>query len=132
MSYLDIAGLLLTAGEAICTGSGLAARAGVLDGQKATTNKQCWSFQTPLGPKTHWVANARWVKSDNGKLWTCSGVSAGIDGFLAMVEHAYGKDANGVSFGDRVSDEIEYNRVRDSSDDPFAVKCKVKDVLPQA
>lgn len=104
----------------------------MLDGQKATTNKVAWSTQTPLGPKTHWVANARWVQSDGGKLWTASGVSAGIDGFLAMVEHAYGNDDQGVSYADRVSDSMEYNRVRDSGDDPFAAKNKVQDVLPQA
>ena len=45
---------------AVCNGAGLAARAGILDGQKATTNKQLWPAITALGPKTHWVARARY------------------------------------------------------------------------
>jgi len=34
----------------ICTGSGLAARAGVLDGKRATTNKRAWKETTALRP----------------------------------------------------------------------------------
>lgn len=62
----------------ICTGSDLLARAGILDGQRATTNKKAWGRVTPNGKKTHWIANARWV--DSGRAWTTSGVTAGIDG----------------------------------------------------
>lgn len=116
----------------VCTGAGIAARAGVLDGQQATTNKVAWSTQTPLGPKTHWVAKARWVVSDGGKLWTASGVSAGMDGFLALVDQIYGKDERGMSYADAVSDGMEYSRIKDSGDDPFAVKNSVQDVFPQA
>lgn len=36
----------------VCTGSGLAARAGVLDGKKATTNKWAFGETSKLGPKT--------------------------------------------------------------------------------
>lgn len=49
--------------KAVCTGAGLAARAGILDGQQATSNKVAWKSQTVLGEKTHWVANARYVAS---------------------------------------------------------------------
>jgi len=39
----------------VCTGSGLAARAGVLDGKKATTNKWAFGETSKLGPKTQYV-----------------------------------------------------------------------------
>jgi putative intracellular protease/amidase len=34
----------------VCTGSGLAARVGVLDEKRATTNKRAWDESTALGP----------------------------------------------------------------------------------
>jgi hypothetical protein len=58
---------------AVCNGAGLAARAGVLDGHKATTNKQMWKAITPLGPKTHWVAHARY-----GHIPFCPAISSRI------------------------------------------------------
>ena len=59
----------------VCTGAGIAARAGVLDGKFATTNKQAWNGTITRGPKTKWVAKARWVV--DGNVWTSSGVQAG-------------------------------------------------------
>lgn len=57
----------------ICTGSGLAARAGIMDGYMATTNKAAWQSILPMGPRVKWVSPARYVI--DGKLWTSSGVS---------------------------------------------------------
>ena len=57
----------------VCTGAGLAARAGVLDGRYATTNKIAWAEMNGYGPKVKWVAPARWVV--DGNVWTSSGVS---------------------------------------------------------
>jgi len=57
----------------ICTGAGLAARSGVLDGRYATTNKAAWATVQAMGPKVKWVAPARWVV--DGKVWSSSGVS---------------------------------------------------------
>lgn len=107
----------------ICTGSALLARAGVLDGHKATTNKKAWARVTPEGPKTHWIARARWVTS--GNVWTSSGVSAGTDGMVAFIGAVYGDDV-----ADRVCDVIEYERVKDSGDDPFADSNGCKDLPP--
>lgn len=56
-----------------CTGAGIAARAGVLDGKRATTNKKAWSIITPMGPQVQWVSPARWTV--DGNIWTSSGVS---------------------------------------------------------
>jgi len=72
----------------ICTGSLLAAQAGVLDGKRATTNKRAWARVPPFGPRTYWDAKARWVES--GNVWTTAGVSAGIDGMLAFITKMYG------------------------------------------
>ncbi|KMU76795.1 ThiJ/PfpI family protein [Coccidioides immitis RMSCC 3703] len=62
---------------AICTGVGLAAKAGVLDGKRATTNKASWGRIVPSGPRVKWERRARWTV--DGKLWTSSGVTAGLD-----------------------------------------------------
>lgn len=107
----------------ICTGSDLFARAGILDGEKATTNKRAWERVAPHGPKTHWVAKARWVES--GRVWTTSGVSAGIDGMVALMAKLYGDDS-----AETLCNIIEHERIRDSGNDPFAEKNGCKDVLP--
>jgi transcriptional regulator GlxA family with amidase domain len=57
----------------ICTGSGLAAKSGVLDGHMATTNKKAWGQMTGFGPHVKWVSPARYVV--DGKVWSSSGVS---------------------------------------------------------
>ncbi|RMJ24047.1 DJ-1 PfpI family protein [Aspergillus sp. HF37] len=74
----------------VCTGSSLAARAGVLDGKRATTNKMAWSEITALGPRVDWVAKARWVR--DGNVWTSSRVSAGIDVAFAWIEDVFGEE----------------------------------------
>jgi transcriptional regulator GlxA family with amidase domain len=97
----------------ICTGSAIAAQAGILDGKRATSNKHSWASVTTLGPKVKWVSHARWVI--DGNIWTSAGVSAGIDVTLAWIESVYGKDR-----ADMISKGMEYERHQDSSDDPFA------------
>ena len=57
----------------ICTGSGLSAKAGVLDDHLSTTNKAAWHQITSWGPNVDWVAPARYVV--DGKIWSSSGVS---------------------------------------------------------
>ena len=57
----------------VCTGAGLAAKSGVLDGRRATTNKSAWSTVTAWGPNVNWIRQARWVV--DGNIWTASGVS---------------------------------------------------------
>lgn len=98
---------------AVCTGAGIAARAGVLDGKRATTNKRAWAQTTALGPKVKWVSHARWVV--DGNIWTASGVSAGIDAVLAWIGSLYGDD---VALG--IANVMEYERHTNSSWDPFA------------
>jgi transcriptional regulator GlxA family with amidase domain len=97
----------------VCTGAGIAARAGVLDGKFATTNKQAWSSTITRGPKTKWVAKARWVR--DGKIWTSSGVQAGMDLMNAFVGHVWGHD-----FAVSSASDMEYKPNTDARDDPFA------------
>ena len=97
----------------VCTGSGLAARAGVLDGRKATTNKRAWERTTHLRPQVEWIARARWV--EDGNIWTAAGVSAGVDLVIAFMEKVYG---GGV--GKMIADTIEYEAHPDPAWDPFA------------
>lgn len=97
----------------VCTGATLAARAGVLDGRNATTNKRAWEWAILQGPKVNWIAHARWVV--DGNIYTTSGVSAGIDGTFAFMEDIYGADVT-----QDVSDILEYQRWLNASYDPFA------------
>lgn len=68
--------------------------------------------------------------TDDGKIWTSSGVSAGMDCFLAFLEEVYGVDEKGVSWADRISASMEYTRAKDSRVDPWAEFHKVEDVPP--
>jgi putative intracellular protease/amidase len=73
----------------VCTGAFVLARAGLLDGKQATTH---WSAIQALRkefPKITVHADRRVV--DNGKIVTCAGVSAGIDGALHLVDRLLGR-----------------------------------------
>ena len=75
----------------VCTGAALLARAGVLDGRRATTNKRAWDWATGHGPDVIWQPRARWVV--DGKYVTSSGVSAGIDMAFGLVEIICGRES---------------------------------------
>lgn len=100
----------------VCTGSILLAMTGMLDGRRATTNKIDFVDTIPLGPKVDWVAKARWV--EDGKYFTSSGVSAGMDMSLAAISHLYGPDA-----AEKMAIGTEYTWHRDPDRDPFAEQC---------
>ena len=72
----------------VCSGSALLAKAGLLDGRRATSNKQYFKFAVDQGPKVTWVKEARWV--DDGNRVTSSGVSAGMDMALHVIARLYG------------------------------------------
>jgi len=97
----------------ICTGSALLAKTGLLDGRKATSNKRAFDWVMTNGKDVNWIKHARWVV--DGKYYTSSGVSAGMDmalGFLA--------DRHGLEFVRKVAFEIEYNWTEESEDDNFS------------
>lgn len=67
----------------VCTGSLVLARAGLLDGLRATTHHECLDRLRELAPRTEIVATDRFV--DNGRIVTAAGISAGIDAALHVV-----------------------------------------------
>jgi transcriptional regulator GlxA family with amidase domain len=73
----------------VCTGAFLLAKAGLLDGKEATTHWGSIERLKREAPKTKVHADRRVV--DNGKIVTCAGVSAGIDGSLHVVERLLGR-----------------------------------------
>jgi len=97
----------------VCTGAALLARAGILDGRRATTNKRSFAWVVEQGPKVDWIRQARWV--DDGNVVTSSGVSAGID----MALHLIGRVA-GPAVRDEVATRMEYEWHDDAAHDPFA------------
>lgn len=97
----------------VCTGAGLLARTGLLDGHTATSNKEAFAWVKSQGPNVAWQNRARWVR--DGKYWTSSGVSAGIDMVLALIA-----DLDGTDTAERVAVHTEYRWNRNAHDDPFA------------
>lgn len=73
----------------VCTGSMVVARTGLLSGVRATTNKAAWNQVVATDPTAHWIPRARWAV--DGKIWSSSGVSAGIDVTLAWISCHYGE-----------------------------------------
>jgi len=97
----------------VCTGSLLLAKAGVLNGHRATTNKNAFDWVVGQAPDVNWQRQARWV--EDGAFFTSSGVSAGIDMALAVTEHLLGAQA-----AQDAADIAEHVRNADPRNDPFA------------
>jgi transcriptional regulator GlxA family with amidase domain len=72
----------------VCTGSALLARAGLLDGKKATSNKMAFEWVKTQSSRVDWIENARWVV--DGNCYTSSGVSAGMDMALGFISDRLG------------------------------------------
>ncbi|KAI9355342.1 DJ-1/PfpI family protein [Zopfochytrium polystomum] len=104
----------------VCTGSALLAKAGLLDGQRATGNKLAWDWNSSQGPNVEWVHQARWVHS--GRFWTSSGVAAGCDMACALI-----KEHCSAELAQKVAVFLEYEPHLDSSWDPFSQVHKKKE-----
>ena len=85
----------------------------MLDGRRATTNKQLFWVATGQEADVEWVEQARWVV--DGTFVTSSGVSAGTDMALAVIAEMLGEE-----LAQQIADLTEYQWHRDADDDPFA------------
>ncbi|EFB91818.1 hypothetical protein HMPREF7215_1416, partial [Pyramidobacter piscolens W5455] len=97
----------------VCTGSALLAGCGALNGREATSNKRALDWVTSCGEKVLWRGQARWVA--DGKFYTSSGVSAGMDMALGFVADRFGRERAA-----EIARQIEYRWNDDPDDDPFS------------
>lgn len=97
----------------VCTGAGLLAAAGLLDGYRATSNKRAFEWVTGRSSRVEWVPRARWVHDRDR--WTSAGVAAGIDMALGIIA-----DLSDEAAAATLAQRIEYDWHRDASWDPFA------------
>ena len=74
----------------VCTGALLLAKAGLLDGLKATTHHGALDLLREIAPETTVLDNQRVV--DNGKIIVSAGVSAGIDAAFHVVARLHGPE----------------------------------------
>jgi transcriptional regulator GlxA family with amidase domain len=83
-----------------CTGAMWLARAGVLDGKKATTNRVMMDIARKLVPQVEWL-DQRWVVEDGhfegAQIWTSGGAGCGkslvelfVNGSAELCRHRYG------------------------------------------
>jgi transcriptional regulator GlxA family with amidase domain len=96
----------------VCSGSAILARAGLLDGRRATSNKQFFELARSQSAKVDWVTEARWV--EDGPFATSSGVSAGTDMALGLIARLYGRER-----AQQIADLTEYEWQSDPTRDPF-------------
>jgi transcriptional regulator GlxA family with amidase domain len=75
----------------VCTGAFLLARAGLLEGRRATTH---WASAVELAREYPGVdVDAEPIFIRDGRIWTSAGVTAGMDLALALVEEDLDRDA---------------------------------------
>ena len=84
----------------VCTGAGILAAAGVLEGRPASTHRAAVQDLRRMGAQ---MVDARVV--DDGDVLSAGGVTSGIDLALWLVERQWGQD-----LADQIAEEIEYER----------------------
>ena len=97
----------------VCNGAFLYARAGVLDGRRATTYKARMDRAEELFPSVNWERSARWTV--DGNLFVSSGVSAGTDMALGFIAEVCGREV-----AEKTARYAEYTWNDDPANDPFA------------
>lgn len=113
ISWLSATGAKAQLVTSVCTGSALLAKAGLLEGYRATGNKVAFEWTRTFGTTVAWQPKARWVEDRDR--WTSSGVAAGMDMTAALIASLCGPEAR-----DRALAKAEYSANTDSDSDPFA------------
>nr|WP_312216956.1 DJ-1/PfpI family protein [Clostridioides sp.] len=98
----------------VCTGSALLAKTNLLNNKKATSNKLPFEWVKSNGEYVKWISDARWVV--DGKFYTSSGVSAGIDMCLGFISDVFNKE-----LAIDIANKIEYIWNSNKENDPFKV-----------
>jgi putative intracellular protease/amidase len=109
----------------VCSGSAILAKAGLLDGRRATSNKVFFALATSQSEKVTWVPEARWV--EDGPFVTASGVSAGIDIALGVIANLWGRES-----AEAVALVTEYQWHSDASSDPFVAQLNRTELMAAA
>ena len=97
----------------VCTGAALLAKTNLLNGKRATSNKKAFDWVQLTNKDVIWEKKARWVV--DGRFYTSSGVSAGMDMTLGFISDLHGGDT-----AQNLADLIEYIWNSDKNSDPFA------------
>ena len=113
LDWLRVAASKAELVTSVCTGSAILAKAGLLNGRRATTNKAAYEWVRTQGPDVLWQPQARWV--EDGNYFTSSGVSAGIDMSLAVISRLFGEEK-----AEAIAVSAEYEWHRDPDWDRFA------------
>jgi transcriptional regulator GlxA family with amidase domain len=86
----------------VCTGALVLAKAGVLNGLRATTHHLCFDELEAMGGGIKIYRDARYI--DNGRIITSAGVAAGMDMSLYVVAKLHG-----AKMAQNTADYIEYD-----------------------
>ncbi len=86
---------------AVCEGARIVARAGLLEGRRATSHSAALKGLAKAYRDTRWERGPRWV--EDGDIITTAGVSASTEGSLVLVERLLG-----TAVRERVAREIAY------------------------
>lgn len=94
------------------TSGALVIPGGALEEKRATSNKRAFDWVVSTSDKVHWIRKARWVH--DGKFYTSSGISAGMDMTLGFIRDRFGAPA-----AERIADRMEYIWNKDPDIDFF-------------
>ena len=111
----------------VCTGAFLLGGAHALDGRRATTHRLMTDTLARQFPRVTLVRHVRYVR--DGHLLTTAGVTAGLDGALALVEEASGRPV-----AETIARALEYTRqeVREMPNPSAAHRMPMRRARPAA